>query len=75
MENLTIYIAIYLTGYVLGYLAMKKAIKNKSTKWTKGDRALSLSASLFSWIAFTSGLAAIFVQYILSQDFNEDAKW
>jgi hypothetical protein len=46
---LILYVLLYITGCVLGYVAFKRDTVKKFGKWTKGDRRNGLFLSLLSW--------------------------
>ena len=52
-----IYILVYLVGCVCAYRAARKDYRHTFNRWTKGDRAVALGISMFSWLAWLATAA------------------
>ena len=69
-------LAIYFVGCVLAYILFKKLIMGNFFEWTKGDRALVLALSIFSWVGVIIALLLLGIECVFSLDWlNDEAKW
>ena len=74
MQNILIFLSIYITGYVISYLLIKKDFVDKFGRenWTHADRAFVLLISTTSWGGVLSGIIIYIVKEFNS---NKRAKW
>lgn len=70
-------LTIYLIGYVLAYLALKKyAVTIGGTYWTKGKRLTALLISILSWLTFLACIVAVLISVFVNYfESDEDASW
>ena len=74
MQNILIFLSIYITGYVISYLVIKRDFVDDFGRenWTQGDRAFALIVSTSSWL----GVISAIIIYITKQfNSNKRAKW
>lgn len=74
MQNILIFLSIYITGYVISYLLIKKDFVDDlgMENWTRGDRAFVLLISTTSW----GGVISAIIIYITKQfNSNKRANW
>ena len=58
MQNILIFLSIYIVGYVICYLLHKKDFVDDFGRenWTQGHRVLALILSTSSWFGVLSGI-------------------
>lgn len=74
MQNILIFLSIYITGYVISYLLIKKDFVDTFGRenWTRGDRTFALFVSTSSW----GGVISAIIIYITKQfNSNKRANW
>jgi len=71
MSNLTIFLIIYFSGYVVSYLIW---FLNFRKKYTIGKRIAGLSVSLFSWLGVLASVTIAVSDYH-DNNKNRPAKW
>ena len=74
MQNILIFLSIYITGYVISYLLIKKDFVDDFGRenWRQGDRAFALIVSTSSWL----GVISAIIIYITKQfNSNKRANW
>ena len=74
MQNILIFLSIYITGYVISYLLIKKDFVDDIGRenWTQCDRIFALILSTGSWV----GVLSVIIIYIAKQfNSNKRAKW
>lgn len=74
MQNILIFLSIYITGFVISYLLHKKDFIEDFGRgnWTHADRAFVLLISTTSW----GGVISAIIIYITKQFIsNKRAKW
>ena len=74
MQNILIFLSIYITGYVISYLVIKKDFVDDFGRenWTQGDRAFALIVSTSSWLGAVGGIISHITKEFNS---NKRAKW
>ena len=74
MQNILIFLSIYITGYVISYLVIKKDFVDTFGRenWTQGDRAFALILSTSSWLGAVGGIISHIIKEFNS---NKRAKW
>ena len=74
MQNILIFLSIYITGYVISYLVIKRDFVDTFGRenWTHGDRIFALIVSTSSWL----GVISAIIIYITKQfNSNKRANW
>ena len=74
MQNILIFLSIYITGCVISYLVIKKDFVDNFGRenWTQGDRAFALIVSTSSWLGALGGI----ISHILKEfNSNKRANW
>ena len=74
MQNILIFLSIYITGYVISYLVIKKDFVDDFGRenWTQGDRAFALIVSTSSWLGALGGIISYIAKEFKS---NNRARW
>ncbi|HPB85861.1 MAG TPA: hypothetical protein PLR63_08765 [Paludibacteraceae bacterium] len=74
MQNILIFLSIYITGYVIAYLVIKKDFVDDFGRenWTQGDRAFALIVSTSSWLGAVGGIISHIIKEFNS---NKRANW
>ncbi len=74
MQNILIFLSIYITGYVISYLLIKKDFVDDFGRenWTYGDRFFVLIISTTSWLG---ALGGIIIYLVKGCNSNKRAKW
>ena len=74
MQNILIFLSIYITGYVISYLVIKKDFVDTFGRenWTHGDRIFALILSTGSWLGAVGGIISHIAKEFKS---NNRARW
>lgn len=73
--NTVYYVLIYLVGYVLSYLLIRKDFKNCNITWTQGCRLFALFCSLFSWFTILAGILIVYPISYAIRNLDKKVKW
>ena len=74
MQNILIFLSIYITGYVISYLVIKRDFVDTFGRenWTHGDRIFALIVSTSSWLGALGGIISYIAKEFKS---NNRANW
>ena len=74
MQNILIFLSIYITGCVISYLVIKRDFVDTFGRenWTHGDRIFALIVSTSSWLGALGGIISYIARQINS---NKRANW
>lgn len=67
------YAAVYVIGYLIAYVLIRRDFRSAGYKWTQGDRLFALSLSFFSWATVLAGLLKMLSEFI--REDNTPATW